>query len=69
MKKSKPYSLIGVDGNAYAIMGYTMNAMKSADFTEDDINTMISDAKSSTYNHLICVCDSWISKVNEKLGL
>ena len=65
----KGYSLIGVDGNAYALMGYTMDAMKREKFTREEINAMLEDAKSSDYNHLICVCDSWIKKCNEKLGI
>lgn len=60
------YSLVGVDGNAYALMGYTMNAMEKEKFTSDEINAMISDAESGDYNHLICVCNSWIIKCNER---
>ncbi len=62
------YSLVGVDGNAYAIMGYTARAMRRAGM-DDEIKQMYSDATSGDYNNLICVCDSWIDKVNEKLGL
>lgn len=65
----KPYSLVGVDGNAYAIMGYTSRAMLDAKFSRDDILQMRNEAMSGDYSHLICVCDSWIDKVNEKLGL
>lgn len=65
----KPYSLVGVDGNAYAIMGYTSRAMLDAKFSRDDILQMRNEAMSGDYNNLICVCDSWIDKVNEKLGL
>lgn len=65
----KGYSLIGVDGNAYALMGYTMSAMKHCGFSKEDIDKMIADAKSSDYNHLICVCDEWVTKCNEKLGM
>lgn len=63
------YSLVGVDGNAFAIMGYTGNAMKRAGFSQDDIQTMYDEARASTYENLICVCCDYIDKVNEKLGL
>lgn len=63
------YSLVGVDGNAYSVMGYTARAMRRAGFTKDDIDQMHEDAMSGDYNNLICVCDRWIDKVNEKLGL
>lgn len=65
----KPYSLVGVDGNAYAIMGYTGRAMRNAGFSTDDINAMYDEAKSGDYSNLICVCADYIDKVNEKLGL
>ncbi len=60
------YSLVGVDGNAYALMGYTQRAMQESGFTKADTNAMIEDATSGNYNHLICVCDSWIQKCNER---
>jgi hypothetical protein len=68
-KKMRAYSLVGVNGNAYALMGYTARAMNDAEFSKDDINAMYDAAKSGDYSHLICVCNSWIDKVNEKLGL
>ena len=65
----RAYSLVGVDGNAFAIMGYTAKAMRREGFSKDDINAMYEEAKSGDYSNLICVCASWIDKVNEKLGL
>lgn len=63
------YTLIGVDGNAFAIMGYTAKAMRRAGFTKEEIDQMYKEAEESDYNHLICVCDGYIDKVNKKLGL
>ena len=63
------YSLVGVDGNAFAIMGYTAKAMRRADFSKEEIDKMYEEAKSSDYDNLICVCAGYIDKVNEKLGL
>ena len=63
------YSLVGVNGNAYSIMVYTQRAMRNAGFNKADIDSMLDDAMSSDYNNLIRVCDSWIDKVNESLGL
>ena len=62
------YSLVGVNGNAYALMGYTQRAMKENGFSEIDIKKMIADATSDDYDNLIRVCDSWIEKVNKKVG-
>lgn len=63
------YSLVGVNGNAYALMGYTQRAMRENGFEKTDVDKMLKDAMSSDYNNLIRVCDSYIQKINEKLGL
>ena len=65
----KAYSLIGVDGNAYSIMGYTARAMKDAGCSKEEVDKMYKEAMSGNYSNLICVCDNWIDKVNEMLGL
>ena len=62
------YSLVGVDGNAYSIMGYTMNAMKRSGFSKEEIDQMINEAESGDYYNLIAVCDGYIDKVNERIG-
>lgn len=63
------YSLVGVDGNAFALMGYTAKAMRRAGFTEAEIKGMYAEAESGDYYNLIAVCDDYVNKVNEKLGL
>ena len=63
------YSLVGVDGNAFALMGYTAKAMRKAGFTEEEIKGMYAEAESGDYYNLIAVCDDYVNKVNEKLGL
>lgn len=65
----KAYSLVGVDGNAYAVMGYTSRAMRHAGFSKEEIDEMMNKAMSSDYDNLLCVCMEYIDKVNEKLGL
>lgn len=65
----KAYTLVGVDGNAYAIMGYVRTAMKRAKMTKEDIDAYIKDATSSDYNHLLVVSCEMIDKVNDTLGL
>lgn len=65
----KAYTLVGVDGNAFSIMGYVRSAMKSAQMTSQDIDAYTKDAKSSDYNHLLVVSCEMIDKVNEVLGL
>lgn len=59
------YSLVGVDGNAYAIMGYTARAlqMEGLAYLKDE---MYKRATNSDYNHLIVVCLEYIDMANEK---
>lgn len=65
----KAYTLIGINGNAYNIMGYVRDAMHDAKMSKDDINAYIKDATSSDYNHLLAVSCEMIDRVNEILGL
>lgn len=65
----KAYTLIGINGNAYNIMGYVRDAMHDAKMTNDDIDAYIKDATSSDYNHLVAVSCEMIDRVNEILGL
>ena len=65
----KAYTLVGVDGNAYAIMGYVRIAMRRTGMSREDIDAYIKDATNSDYNHLLVVSSEMIDKVNEILGL
>ena len=65
----KAYTLVGVDGNAYAIMGYVRTAMKRVKMTKEDIDAYTKDATSSDYYHLLVVSCEMIDKVNDILGL
>ena len=65
----KAYTLVGVDGNAYAIMGYVRIAMRRAGMSREDIDAYTKDATSSDYYHLLVVSCEIIDKVNEILGL
>ena len=60
------YSLIGVDGNAFAIMGYVIRAMRETGFSQDEIKAYREDAESDDYNHLLCVSADMIDKCNER---
>ena len=65
----KAYTLVGINGNAYNIMGYVRDAMHDANMTNDDIAAYVKDATSSDYNHLVAVSCEMIDRVNEILGL
>ena len=79
----KAYTLVGQDGNAFFLMGYTQLAMKDAwrkarndgdeagieEFGIEGRNKVITEAQSGDYNHLLRVLDDAIYRVNEYLGL
>ena len=55
MKKKPVVKLIGEDGNAFAIMGKVVKAMKTAGYSQDEIEDYRTKAKSGDYNHLLAV--------------
>ena len=59
------YDLVGIDGNAFCIMGYVMKAMKECKFSKTDRDAYFKDATSSNYDHLLCVSVEMIDKCNE----
>lgn len=60
------YSLVGVDGNAFCVMGYVSKAMKECEKTNEEIDEYLKNAKSSDYNNLLCVSMNMIKKLNEE---
>ena len=65
MAKHK-YNLVGIDGNAYSIMGYVTNAMKEEGFSKAERDEYLRDAMSSNYDHLLYVSIDYIGQCNER---
>lgn len=59
------YNLVGQDGNAFALMGYTARALKNEGLGEL-VSEMQKKATSGDYYHLIAVCDEYIDMANLK---
>lgn len=59
------YSLCGVDGNAFAIMGYTSRALKREGL-RGLVDKMRGEATSGDYCNLISVCQRYIDLANEE---
>lgn len=59
------YCLVGQDGNAFALMGYTANALRREGLREL-VSEMQKEATSGDYYHLIAVCDKYIDMANAK---
>ena len=62
------FSLVGVDGNAFSVMGYTAKALRRAGLG-DKVDEMHEQATSGDYNNLLCVCMKYLDMANEALGL
>lgn len=58
------YDLVGVDGNAFSVMGYTARALK-AEGLRDLVPHMNKEAMSGDYGNLLQVCMKYIDKANE----
>lgn len=59
------YDLVGIDGNAFNIISYVINAMKECGFSTSDMNDYFKEATSSDYSHLIVISYDMISRCNE----
>jgi len=59
------YDLVGIDGNAFCIMGYVVKAMKECGFSKSERDAYYNDATSSDYDHLLCVSVGMIDKCND----
>ena len=57
-KKTVNLRLVGIDGNAYAIMGAFQKQARIENWTEEEIQTVLTEAKSGDYDHLINTIDS-----------
>ena len=60
------YSLIGIDGNAYSVMGYVTRAMRREGMTSDKIGEYLNKARSSDYNHLLAISADILLELNNK---
>lgn len=60
----KKYNLVGVDGNAYSIIGYVRKAMSTEKCSREEINRYLEDAMSDDYHHLLVVSVAMIDKLN-----
>lgn len=58
------YTLVGVDGNAFSVMGYTAKALKNEGLGHL-VDEMREKAMSGDYNNLLCVCMDYLEKANK----
>jgi hypothetical protein len=64
------YDVVGVNGNAYSVMGYVAKAMRESGKTreEEEVDAYYADAKSGDYGRLLAVSVAMIDRLNEESG-
>jgi hypothetical protein len=53
--------LVGEDGNAFAIMGRVMAALKSAGVPKEEIDAYYAQSTSGDYDNLLRTATEWVS--------
>lgn len=51
--------LVGQDGNAFAIIGRCLTAMRHAGLSKEERDEFQKEATSGDYNHLLITCTEW----------
>ena len=60
------YSLIGLDSNCFAILGYVKKAMKKENYSKEEIDEYVREAESDDYQHLLYISQLEIEKLNNR---
>jgi hypothetical protein len=53
--------LVGLDGNAYSIMGRVSAALKEAGIAKEEIDEYYAESTSGDYDHLLQTAIKWVS--------
>ncbi|NCO62714.1 MAG: hypothetical protein COW66_13090 [Flavobacteriaceae bacterium CG18_big_fil_WC_8_21_14_2_50_34_36] len=53
IEKTVNLDLVGVNGNAFMIMGVFRKEAKKEGWSQDEIDAVLKEAKSGDYNHLL----------------
>lgn len=62
------YDLVGIDGNAFSVMGYVLKAMKECNMSKEEQSDYQTKAMSGDYDNLLAVSIEMIDKCNEICG-
>lgn len=60
------YDLVGINGNAFNVMGYVLTAMKEQGFSKKEQEAYTDAAMSGDYDHLICVSMDMVEQCNKR---
>ena len=56
--KTVNLDLVGVNGNAFMIMGVFQRQAKREGWSQEEIDLVLTDAKSGDYNHLLATIEN-----------
>lgn len=65
MRENKKYTLVGVDGNAYYVMGFVVKCMRQEHKTLEEISEYYTEAMKGDYYNLLRVSMDKIDELNE----
>ncbi|WP_299884290.1 hypothetical protein [uncultured Lacinutrix sp.] len=58
IEKTVNLNLIGVNGNAFMIMGVFRKQARKEGWSQDEIDTVLTEAKSGDYNYLLATIEN-----------
>jgi len=62
--KSKPtVTLVGRDGNAFAIMGTVSKALKQNGYSKEEVDAYMEEAMAGDYDNLLQITMKWVDVV------
>lgn len=72
----KKYNIVGINGNAFCIMGYVSTAMAQeceamgwdAAALKKEKDAYLNDAMSGDYNHLVAVSADMVGRINKAIS-
>lgn len=66
MTKITEYTLVGVNGNAYSILGYVKQAMKQEGYSSEEISDYMDEATKIDYDNLVSKSIDKLHEINLK---
>jgi len=66
MNKKVKLELVGLDGNAYALMGAFQRAARQQGWTKDEIKVVMDECMSGNYNHLLATLVAYTESPDEE---
>ena len=64
--KTVDLELVGVDGNAYAVMGVFSRQARREGWTQEEIDSVLEEAQSGDYNHLLSTIMTYCEPQDEE---